>query len=120
MANKTRQSAAFATDLALPDAAGSDPAADPLLVDCAGCAVREVACADCVVTVLLGSAPPDSQPFPGDGAPARALAAVERAAIHALAEAGLVPRLRHLPVSPRPLAGHTIGWERLPHPDAGG
>ena len=57
-----------------------------MLIDCDGCAVRDLQCNDCVMTVLLGS--------PGvyevdDG---------ERAALDALADSGLVPRLRLVPI----------------------
>lgn len=63
-----------------------------MLIDCDGCAVRDLACDDCVVTVLLGS--------PG----ARAASAGvevdddERRALEVLADSGLVPRLRLVPV----------------------
>lgn len=52
-------------------------------IDCDGCAVRGLACGDCVVTVLLG-APPDGV----------RLDDTERRAIAALADGGLVPPLR--------------------------
>lgn len=58
-------------------------------IDCDGCAARGPACGDCVVTVLLG-APPDGVDL--DDA--------ERRAIAALAEGGLIPPLRLVPVSP--------------------
>ncbi len=54
-----------------------------MLIDCDACAVRGLACGDCVVTVLLG-APPEGVE----------LDAAERSALEALAEGGLVPRLR--------------------------
>jgi hypothetical protein len=54
-----------------------------VLIDCESCEVRGQACGDCVVTVLLGSAP--------DGVD---LDADERAAISVLAGSGLVPPLR--------------------------
>jgi hypothetical protein len=54
-----------------------------MVIDCDGCAVRGLACGDCVVTVLLG-APPDGV----------RLDDAERSAIAALAEGGLVPPLR--------------------------
>lgn len=59
---------------------GAPTAAEPLLIDCDDCAMRGPACADCVVSVLLGP-PPE-------------LRADERAALAVLAEAGLAPRLR--------------------------
>jgi hypothetical protein len=50
------------------------------VIDCDDCAVRGPACGDCVVSVLLG--------VPKD------LLEDERAALDALAQAGLAPRLR--------------------------
>lgn len=57
---------------------------DPVVIDCDECAVRGRGCRDCVVSVLLG--PPGT------------LLADERAALEVLAEAGLAPRLRLVPV----------------------
>lgn len=54
-----------------------------MLIDCDACEVRGLACGDCVVTVLLG-APPEGVE----------LDAAEQKALDALAEGGLVPRLR--------------------------
>lgn len=65
------------------DPEATDPNA-PVVIDCDDCAVRGRGCADCVVSVLLGV--PDS------------LLADERAALEVLAEAGLAPRLRLVPV----------------------
>jgi hypothetical protein len=53
-------------------------------IDCDDCAVRGAACKDCVVSVLLGV--PDT------------LRDDERAALEALAEVGLAPRLRLVPI----------------------
>jgi hypothetical protein len=87
-----------------------------MLIDCDTCTARGTGCADCVVTVLLGAPPgwqgvdPVVVPMP-----ARAVATeeaaedvvvpppgvvvefddVERRAVRALAEVGLVPPLRH-------------------------
>ena len=58
-----------------------------MLIDCDGCAVRDLACGDCVVTVLLG-APPGAVEV-DDG---------ERRALDVLADSGLVPRLQLVPV----------------------
>lgn len=58
-----------------------------MLIDCDGCAVRDVACGDCVVTVLLGL--PGERPEVDDG---------ERRALDVLADGGLVPRLRLVPL----------------------
>ena len=107
-----------------------------MLIDCDTCTARGSGCADCVVTVLLG-APPGWQgtdpavvpmtgraPWPADdvapGADTVAeeavvprpgvvveLDEVERRAVRALAEGGLVPPLRH-----RPSPGHEPGGRR--------
>ncbi len=53
-------------------------------IDCDDCAVRGPGCRDCVVSVLLGV--PDT------------LLEDERAALEVLAEAGLAPRLRLVPI----------------------
>ncbi|WP_424185086.1 hypothetical protein ACOBQX_24780 [Actinokineospora sp. G85] len=53
-----------------------------MIVDCDSCQVRGDACGECVISVLLG-APPTVE-----------LDAPERRAIDALADAGMVPRLR--------------------------
>lgn len=54
-----------------------------MLIDCDRCAVRGLACGDCVVTVLL-SRPPSGVQLDDE----------ERVAIEALADSGLVPPLR--------------------------
>jgi hypothetical protein len=54
-----------------------------VLIDCDRCAVRGLACNDCVVTVLL-SRPPSGVQLDED----------ERVAIGVLADSGLVPPLR--------------------------
>ena len=65
-----------------------------MLIDCDGCAMRDLACADCVVTVLLG-APPGAVDV--DEA--------ERLALEVLADSGLVPRLQLVPLgAPAPVA----------------
>jgi hypothetical protein len=90
-----------------------------MLIDCDTCTVRGHGCSDCVVTVLLGAPPgwqadpvvlpllPRSRDVPaatespaGDGAlpPAGVVVdfdEVERRAVRALADGGLVPPLRH-------------------------
>ena len=93
-----------------------------MLIDCDTCTARPTGCADCVVTVLLGAPPgwqstaPVVVPLTGRGrapadAPADDVSAedvvvprpgvvvefddVERRAVRALAEGGLVPPLRH-------------------------
>lgn len=59
-----------------------DLADDTLVIDCGRCEVRGDACSDCVVSVLLGA--PPAVEWDGE----------ERRAVDALAEAGMVPRLR--------------------------
>jgi hypothetical protein len=54
-----------------------------MLIDCDNCEVRGSACAGCVVSVLLGTAPAGVE-----------LDESERAALAVLADAGMVPRLR--------------------------
>ena len=61
---------------------------EPVIIDCDQCAVRGPGCPDCVVSVLLGV--PET------------LLADERAALEVLAEAGLAPRLRLVPVRRNP------------------
>lgn len=53
----------------------------PVHIDCGDCVMRDIACSDCVVTVLLG--PPRAE-----------LNAGEQRAIAVLADSGLVPPLR--------------------------
>jgi hypothetical protein len=57
---------------------------EPVLIDCDECAVRGPGCRECVVSVLLGV--PET------------LLADERAALEVLAEAGMAPRLRLVPI----------------------
>jgi hypothetical protein len=59
-----------------------------MLADCDRCALRDIACAECVISVL-----PDGQ---------AGLGVAERRALHALAAAGLVPPLRFRPALPTP------------------
>jgi hypothetical protein len=61
-----------------------------VLIDCDSCAVRDLQCGDCVVTVLLGSAP-------GSGSGLVEVDDGERLALDVLADSGLVPRLRLVP-----------------------
>jgi hypothetical protein len=63
-----------------------------MIVDCDLCAVRGAACGDCVITVLLGGPP-------GPKTATVRLDATERRALDALAGAGMVPRLRLVPIS---------------------
>lgn len=59
-------------------------AEQPVTIDCDTCSVRDVGCADCVVSVLLG--------MPG---PALEVGSGQLRALDALARSGLVPPLRH-------------------------
>lgn len=61
-----------------------------LVIDCDRCQVRGDACSECVVSVLLG-APPSVE---WDSA--------EQRAVNALADAGMVPRLRLVDGEPSP------------------
>jgi hypothetical protein len=68
-----------------PDPAAVPPeAGEPVVIDCDDCAVRGTGCRDCVVSVILGV--PDT------------LLEDERAALKVLADAGLAPRLRLVPI----------------------
>lgn len=60
-----------------------------MLIDCDECALRELVCAECVVTVLLE--PTGAAREVDDG---------ERRALGVLADSGLVPRLRLVPMGP--------------------
>jgi hypothetical protein len=85
-----------------------------MLIDCDTCTARGTGCADCVVTVLLGAPPswqtsdpvvvPLPERFPRAAAedvvvPPPGVVVefddVERRAVRALADVGLVPPLRH-------------------------
>lgn len=69
-----------------PDSKGAAAPAPgaPVVIDCDDCAARGPGCRDCVVSVLLGV--PET------------LLHDERAALEVLAEAGLAPRLRLVPI----------------------
>ena len=71
------------------------PDTDAVVIDCDDCAVRGIGCQDCVVSVLLGV--PDT------------LLHDERQALEVLAEAGLAPRLRLVPIHRRPERGGNSG-----------
>lgn len=66
-----------------PDGGALPPGA-PVVIDCDDCAVRGPGCRDCVVSVLLGV--PET------------LLQDERAALEVLADVGLAPRLRLVPI----------------------
>jgi hypothetical protein len=63
----------------------------PVVIDCDDCAVRGPGCRDCVVSVLLGVP--------------QTLLQDERAALEVLADVGLAPRLRLVPIRRDPGAG---------------
>lgn len=76
-----------------PDSYGAtvpEPGA-PVVIDCDDCAVRGAGCRDCVVSVLLGV--PET------------LLEDECAALAVLADAGLAPRLRLVPIRREPDSG---------------
>ena len=56
----------------------------PVVIDCDDCAAQGAGCRDCVVSVILGV--PET------------LLSDERAALEVLADAGLAPRLRLVPI----------------------
>jgi hypothetical protein len=74
----THSSGPDSTGIAAPEPGES------VVIDCDDCAVRGPACRDCVVSVLLGVPETLSQD--------------ERTALEVLAEAGLAPRLRLVPI----------------------
>lgn len=71
-----------------------------MLIDCDTCQVRGDACRDCMVTVLLG--PPVELE----------LDEVEQAAVRALAEGGLIPPLRLVPMITQGESSETLGTRR--------
>lgn len=74
-----------------PDGAATVPpdTGEPVVIDCDDCAARGPGCRDCVVSVILGV--PET------------LLEDERVALEVLADAGLAPRLRLVPIHrPRP------------------
>lgn len=79
---------ASSPDAAEPSSTGDPAAVDPiardsLIIDCDTCLVRGPACADCVVSCLMGGPPEPVQ-----------LSHDEAGALDALAASGLVPPLR--------------------------
>ncbi len=67
-----------------------------MIVDCSDCKVRDIACGDCVVTVLLGAPGPAHSAGVDVGSVASKIDIdqAELGAIGVLADVGLVPRLR--------------------------
>jgi hypothetical protein len=104
-----------------------------MIIDCDTCAVRGLACGDCVIGVLLSTPAelvqelrvepvggargrsaepepisPDTRFIPVDvpsGAPTVQFAAAERRALDLLADQGLIPRLRLVAEVPRRVSG---------------
>ena len=71
-----------------------------MLIDCDDCAVRDLACRDCVVTVLL-RAPESAVAVPlAQAGSGLEVDEGERLALDVLADSGLVPRLRLVPLGP--------------------
>jgi len=77
-----------------------------MLIDCDTCQVRGLACRDCVVTVLLG--PPAEL-----GSDVVELDDVEQAAVRVLAEGGLIPPLRLVPIVTHRDGGETHGSQKV-------
>ena len=73
-----------------------------MIIDCEGCAMRDLACGECVVTFLLG--------------PPAELGSAEQTALAVLADGGLVPPLRMRAAGDSPAAGglHGPGAGRVP------
>lgn len=67
-----------------PPSPGGQPGLTSLVIDCDSCLVRGDACADCVVSCLLGPPPPQGRRLDGE----------QVQAIDALSTSGLVPPLR--------------------------
>ena len=72
-----------------------------MIIDCDSCVMRQIACSDCVVSVLL-----DLKPAPGRKAE---LSNADEAAINNLSLVGLVPPLRFVPDSPNQKRVKKIG-----------
>jgi hypothetical protein len=63
-----------------------------MIIDCAGCVMRDLACGECVVSFLLG--------------PPVELGSAEQTALAVLADGGLVPPLQMRPAADAPSAGN--------------
>src|SRR5437763_14598404 len=79
-----RQTERTATLMTYGNSTAHPEGAAPVVIDCDDCAVRGPGCRDCVVSVLLGV--PET------------LLQDERAALEVLADVGLAPRLRLVPI----------------------
>jgi hypothetical protein len=71
---------------------------DTITIDCDRCEVRGDACAECVISVLLGA--PPAVEWDND----------EQRAVDALVEAGMVPQLRLVPIAP--MSGVPVSTEQ--------
>jgi hypothetical protein len=75
-----------------------------VLIDCDTCTVRDIACDDCVVGVLLGTPTVPAWATPSPDEPGGPLplefGPVEQRALEVLADHGLIPRLRLVPPAP--------------------
>ena len=85
-----------------------------MIIDCERCEVRDIACGDCVVGVLLGVPRVPSRDVPvtavisgPSGASEVQLDAAERRALEILADQGLIPRLRLVRGLPRRAPTHS-------------
>ena len=88
-----------------------------MIIDCDTCVVRDVACSDCVVGVLLGmptvpARAPGVPAEPGDPLPVE-FGPVERRALDVLADHGLIPRLRLVPPAPAGDTPNSSGGQRI-------
>lgn len=78
-----------------------------MIIDCDKCVIRGVGCKDCVISVLLDA--PEHLEFEEP----------ELRAFDALADAGLVPRLRLIPIHPRrDFVAESVDTPELPLPSA--
>ncbi len=81
-----------------------------MLIDCDTCQVRGLACRDCVVTVLLGL--PAELGSDVTECNIVELDEIEQAAVRVLAEGGLIPPLRLVPVVTHSALTDTDGSQR--------
>ncbi|HEX3787095.1 MAG TPA: hypothetical protein VHW44_04490 [Pseudonocardiaceae bacterium] len=80
-----------------------------MIIDCDRCAIKGVGCSDCVISVLLDAPPRVEFDEP------------ELRALGTLADAGLVPRLRLVPVHGGRLSpGVAVDTPMIPEPEPTG
>lgn len=78
-----------------------------MIIDCDKCVIRGVGCKDCVISVLLDA--PEHVEFEEP----------ELRALDTLADAGLVPRLKLIPIHPRrDFVAESVDTPELPLPSA--